>query len=528
MLKNTLMGLDELLLEVPDQIERAYFEEAAKCYHIEAYRAAVILSWIVTARNLEKKLEQLATEDGESKGYWTKIDAKKKNEQVYEEDLIDAFKALGILDEQETKDLKHLRDTRNWCAHPTNYEPKAEKVRHCLRSAVELALSRPPVRGFVYIRSLAEESVKDPFFLPSRETSTIDSHVHEMLGRLRGDLYIKLVEWMLRTYRDKGATPLTQENIRLFLTSMVRQSSDRLQEIVQAIQPLLDSDLRAASIILGSRSESLNYLSNLGRDRIISFVITEVSAGAIPDKPMLRVLEEIVRTGSFDANQLQISTKLRVHIYKIYPELEDKDSSFFTEILLERLESDLGETDYDKANPAGRFVQRVGLSSFNTLSTSSQKRLADALAIAACGNAFGALPFFTNPQVVDNTWLRLLLDGLARHFLFNGQYYTNEVVISPFMEWINRGNDLTEGWKDLLRESLEAQERVSQDEEDSDPSILWINSSPNSIRQLAQSLTEATERLEARTYDTSLIRGIVEYLQTNYPRYFTKKSESVE
>lgn len=77
MLKNTLRGLDELLLEIPDQIERAYFEEAVKCYHIEAYRAAVILSWIVTARNLEKKLEQLATEDGDAKNYWRQIDNKK-------------------------------------------------------------------------------------------------------------------------------------------------------------------------------------------------------------------------------------------------------------------------------------------------------------------------------------------------------------------------------------------------------------------------------------------------------------------
>jgi len=120
MLRNTLIDLDELVLKIPDQIERAYFEEAARCYHIGAYRAAVILSWIVTARNLEKKLEQLATEDGEARRYWTKIDTKKRNEQAYEEDLIDAFRALGILDEQETKELKHIRDTRNWCAHPTN------------------------------------------------------------------------------------------------------------------------------------------------------------------------------------------------------------------------------------------------------------------------------------------------------------------------------------------------------------------------------------------------------------------------
>jgi hypothetical protein len=104
------------------------------------------------------------------------------------------------------------------------------------------------------------------------------------------------------------------------------------------------------------------------------------------------------------------------------------------------------------------------------------------------------------------------LDGLAHYFSSNGQYYTNEVVITPFTEWVSRGNDLTEGWKALLRESLEAQERVSQDEEDSYPSILWINSSPDSIRQLAQTLIEVAESLEAKSYDTSLIRGCINKL----------------
>jgi len=520
MLRNTLIDLDELVLKIPNQIERAYFEEAARCYHIGAYRAAVILSWIVTARNLEKKLEQLATEDGEARRYWTKIDTKKRNEQAYEEDLIDAFRALGILDEQETKELKHIRDTRNWCAHPTNYELKAEKVRHCLRSAVELALSRPPVRGFVYIRSLAEERVKDQFFLPSREDTAIDSYVHEMLSKLREDLHARLVERMLGTYQGQDATPLTKENIRLFLSSMIRQSSRRLQEIVQAIQPLLDSDLRVASIILCSRPESLNYLSNLGRDRIISFIVTEVVAGSTPDKLMIHALEKIVSTGSLGADQLhQISTKLRIHIYKVYPELENKESAFFTEILLERLESDLARTgantlgtDYNKANPAGRFVQRIGLSSFNILSPSLQKRLADALAVAACENAFDVLPLFDNPQALDDNWLRLLLDGLANYLCSNSQIPTKKVIIAPFIEWIKRGNDLTEGWKTLLREFLETQKRVVQGEEVSYPGIRWIE--PDYINQLVQTMIDATKILEERSYDTSLIRGIIEYLQT--------------
>jgi hypothetical protein len=162
------------------------------------------------------------------------------------------------------------------------------------------------------------------------------------------------------------------------------------------------------------------------------------------------------------------------------------------------------------------------------LLTHYKKRLADALAIAACENAFGALPFFTSPQIVDDIWLRLLLDGLAHYFSSNGRYYTNEVVITPFVEWIDRGNDLTEGWKTLLRESLESQKRVSQDEEDFYPSILWINSSPDSVRQLSQTFFEVADRLESRYYDTSLIRGMIEYLQTYYPRYFAKKNESVE
>jgi hypothetical protein len=340
--RNTLMGLDELLLDVPDQIERQYLEEAVKCYHIEAYRAAVILSWIVTARNLEKKLEQLAREDGEARNYWVGIDNKKKNEQSYEEDLLDACRVLGILDDQEAKELKHLKDTRNWCAHPTNYEPTAEKVRHCLRSAVEYALARPIIRGFAYIRSLAEDRILDQFFFPSSNPDEVDGYAREMLDRLRSDLHSKLAERMVHTFQDSSSTATTQKNIRLFLSSMVRQSSlGDLSELTQAVEPLLDTDLRTGAVILSSRPESIDHLGILQRDRLKAFVIDEVTAGAIPDPLMLHALEAIVASSSLDEGQIQqMSDSLHMHIYDLYSQLENRDAPFFANILIERLESD--------------------------------------------------------------------------------------------------------------------------------------------------------------------------------------------
>jgi hypothetical protein len=104
------------------------------------------------------------------------------------------------------------------------------------------------------------------------------------------------------------------------------------------------------------------------------------------------------------------------------------------------------------------------------------------------------------------------LDGLANYLCSNSQIPTKKVIIAPFIEWIKRGNDLTEGWKTLLREFLETQKRVVQGEEVSYPGIRWIE--PDYINQLVQTMIDATKILEERSYDTSLIRGIIEYLQT--------------
>lgn len=534
------MGLDELLLEVPDQLERQYLEEAVKCYHIEAYRAAVILSWIVTARNLEKKLEQLAWEDGETERYWVGIEKKKKEERSFEEDLLDACQTLGILDDQEAKELKHLRDTRNWCAHPTNYEPTAEKVRHCLRSTVEYALSRPVVRGFVYIRSLAEERVKDRLFLPSRDPDAVDRHVNEMLEKLRTDLHTRLAKQMVHTYQDPGATAMTRENIGLFLNSMVRQSPpEQLQGLTQAIEPLMDADLRTGAVILSSRPESFDHLSTLVRDRLTAFVIEEVTADAAPDKLVIRALEVIVGSRSLDNAQLQqMGTSLRMHIYDLYPELENKDAPFFADVLLERLEWDFAKldsgdsgTDFNRANPAAKFVRGIGLHSFDSQPPESRKRLADAIVAAACENAWDVISIFLfQIAEIEDEWLQLLLDGLAHRLSKEGFFRNAKVLTSPLTEWVlDRGNDLTPMWKNLLQQALHEHQRLSLQMDGPHQSIGWCSSrSEKFITELDRAFDQVARALRERGYDDGLAVGFVDYLRAVYPRFFVEETEATQ
>lgn len=520
MLRNTLMGLDELLLEVPDQLERQYLQEAIKCYHIEAYRAAVILAWIVTVRNLEKKLAQLAREDGEANTYWANIEVKRKSGQSYEEDLLDACKALGIFDIHEMEELKHLRDTRNWCAHPTNYEPKAEKVRHCLRSAVEYALARPFVRGFVYIRFLTEESIKDQYFLPSRDPDTVDAHVKEILTKLRTDLHIKLAERMVNTFQDPQATSTTKDNVQQFLSSIVRQSSDtELPDLTEVVKPLLSSDIRAGVVILSSQPDSLSHLSSLEQDRLRAFVVAEAAAGASLDWLMVRALELIIKRGTLTHPEFaQMESGLRQNIYNIYPLLEDKDLAFFVRLLIDRLEQDLSRDDlgregtiFSKANPAAKFIQKTGLASFDSQSPESRQRLADALAFAACENAYDAIPVFAAPARLSDEWLRLLLNGLAHRFREGGSFFNLKILRRPLLGWVGHGHNLTSDWVSLLQQTVEGFAQRSQLEYSL--TVNWCTFSlPKKTEELIETLKEVAQVLGDNGHDNDLIRELVKHL----------------
>ncbi|NBD34446.1 MAG: hypothetical protein GVY30_00420 [Chloroflexi bacterium] len=525
------MGLDELLIEVPDQIERRYLEEAVKCYHIEAYRAAVILSWIVVARNLERKLQQLSREDGEANSQWERIEEKKSEDKSYEEDLLNACKSLGVLDGQETEELKHLRNTRNWCAHPTNYEPTAEAVRDCLRNAVQYALSRPLLRGFVYIRSLATERITTPSFFPSDDPNEIDTYVDEMLGKIRMDLHIRLAEEMIHTFQNPDSTVTTRKNIKSFLSSMMRQSSeDIVASLTHTISPLLDADLRSGAVILSSHPKSFGHLQTLKRDRLKNFVIEEVTASVTPDPLMIRVLEAIISSGSVDNEKLQqMSDNLHSHIYDLYSQLEDQAAPFFVNILIERLESDLARTrsgergtDFDRANPAAQFVQEIGLDNFDSQPVEVQQQLADALAVAASENAFKAKSILTSTARLSNEWLQLLLDGLAHHFT---EHYLQDpnVLASPMIEWVSRGHDLTPTWKDFLQRALDEHESQLNEMDHPYPTIPWYPKTRRSIRRVAEVFKQVTPMLREKGYDASLAQGFLEYLKTVHPNSFPQK-----
>ncbi len=517
MFKHTLVDLNELLLRIPDQLDRDYFAEAVRCYHIGAYRAAILLAWVVTAQNLKKKLEQLAREDGEAHKQWDNMQKKENENQSYEEQLIDVFKKLDIFSASETTELKHFRDTRNWCAHPTGYEPTAEKVRYCLRLAVELALARPLLRGFAYIRSLAQEQIKHQFFFPYRDESKINEYVRSILQQIRTDAHPRLVTELLATYRDSQATTQTKDNIRLFLASMFRQASPaQVSPILQRLQPLLEHDLQAACLIIGVRSDSLAHLNSLNRDRVIHFVLEQITTDRKPDQQMVSVLETIVQSQAVDQRQRQeIADRLSPSIYDIYPQLEDRANPYFLEVLLDKLENDLARvdggqgTDYIKANPAGRFLQNIGLSSFDPLDEDKRQRLANALVVAACENAYDVKVFFTNPQRLDDRWLYLLLDGLAHHFLRNGTCRDSDVVIKPLREWVYRGNDLTDAWNQLILQNIPEQANSAP------KTHLYLDEQISPKNTLIQTLTDVADILASNHYDASrdMVLQLIDFLR---------------
>ena len=123
-----LAELDDLVLTVRDRNSRSYILEAINAYRAEAYRAAIISTWVAVTYDVISKVRELATQgDAEAKkvveGLDKDIDAQERGDasavarfQKFENELLDkALTKFEFVSRQEHVDLSRLKDDRNLC-----------------------------------------------------------------------------------------------------------------------------------------------------------------------------------------------------------------------------------------------------------------------------------------------------------------------------------------------------------------------------------------------------------------------------
>jgi len=123
--------LRELTGRVSDEAERLFLSEAIKCYHIKAFRAAIVMAWNLTYDHVlhwviadPKRLAdfnaKIIGRVGPKKGAGLVIVKREDFEDLKEQEVLDICSNAGLFASSNTKKLLDMQLTkRNLAAHPS-------------------------------------------------------------------------------------------------------------------------------------------------------------------------------------------------------------------------------------------------------------------------------------------------------------------------------------------------------------------------------------------------------------------------
>ncbi|MBL9145431.1 MAG: hypothetical protein JNM99_17275 [Verrucomicrobiaceae bacterium] len=162
-----LADLDEIILQCRNVQSRELLREAVTCYKANAFRSAIINTWIAVVFDLIEKLRELSVGgDAEAatmvKRFETAQDTRDMPEALKLERslLTSCHEKFDLFSKMELIDLERLFEDRNRCAHPNlvkmgePYLPSAELARSHLRMAIETVLRFPPKVGKAALEEL--------------------------------------------------------------------------------------------------------------------------------------------------------------------------------------------------------------------------------------------------------------------------------------------------------------------------------------------------------------------------------------
>ena len=119
LLEDLLQQLNPLPIDVQD-----YFREAATCLQHELTRAAIVLSWsgffhTVSSVLYQKHEALLRTQ----RPKWGFASIEELRETQSESAILEAAKAVSLINKNDLKQMQGQLSRRNQCAHPTLYRP---------------------------------------------------------------------------------------------------------------------------------------------------------------------------------------------------------------------------------------------------------------------------------------------------------------------------------------------------------------------------------------------------------------------
>jgi hypothetical protein len=182
-LDNDLLQIDRIL----EPSDKPLLEEALKCYEFGALRSAYIMTWLCTAESLHTKIKHLALRDKDAGDRLSKIQEKEKNNAVTDVAILDASKALKLINEDEYKELRQIYDMRNSYAHPKHVAPLKPNVQSAMATSLSIVLSRPVLWTEGFILNQLDLVFNDAHYLA--DISQISKFAESMYAKIRPDKF---------------------------------------------------------------------------------------------------------------------------------------------------------------------------------------------------------------------------------------------------------------------------------------------------------------------------------------------------
>jgi len=137
--------LRDLLRKVELSQNRTFLSEAISCYEIGAYRAAIVMTWLLVVDNLHEyilahKLIEFNTALTLQNLKLKKIMAKEDFNELKEVKFIEIARSANIISNDVRKILDEKLGTRNTCAHPNNIIVKESKATSFIEDLVDNVL----------------------------------------------------------------------------------------------------------------------------------------------------------------------------------------------------------------------------------------------------------------------------------------------------------------------------------------------------------------------------------------------------
>lgn len=274
-----LRDLENLLNTVVDVEVREYFQEALNCYNAKSYKACVIMSVIAGVYDLHNKVKALAGSNGKYKDLDDEIENRKKDLKTYEKYLIEqcATESIDLISSWQKKELIRCLDTRNDCAHPSDFICSAEKARDIFTSMIDIVASKQYLYGCNSLNLLLEE-IKENTFFPTVDSEKMTKIVSDSINKFQIKAVDPLIKKIISSIKQPN-TAIQKENSIYFL-ALSQKSIENFNDIY--VREFIKEEYDAVLFkLISINPDILNCLSDTDIERIIKLLDKNLEAKEI-------------------------------------------------------------------------------------------------------------------------------------------------------------------------------------------------------------------------------------------------------